>query len=171
MTQKGYRDRDIIFRCSFIGYWFSGVSFCDNWGKVFLFLPMIQKRSITIWFILGGYAPSYFNQICSFYYITNRFVNNSKSIIFWKLLLPEAKAEGNNWSIFTRDDNYFCWYSQTYSMSYLFIYREKIIHWDPLCFCGFLFFRFLLWKRTVTLQYKMLSHMVHLSNSHWPMVN
>jgi hypothetical protein len=71
--------------------------FSGTTGKVFLFLPMIQKRkNIAILDLLTpGLHPLV--QIrnlmfrCSFYYITHRFMNNSKNIIFRKLL-------------FTRDD-------------------------------------------------------------------
>jgi hypothetical protein len=66
---KRGNDRNIIFRCSFIGYIFSGVSFCNNKERVFIFDYDTRKHS-AIWFSLRG--PPRTDSLlfrCSFYYL------------------------------------------------------------------------------------------------------
>jgi hypothetical protein len=78
-------DRNIIFRCSFIGYSFPGFHVVTT-ENVFLCLTMIQKRKNikTLGNLIktrGGYSPSYKSDSlvfrCVFYYVKN--INRHKN--------------------------------------------------------------------------------------------
>jgi hypothetical protein len=80
-------DRNVIFRCSFIGSFLPGFHIVTT-GNVLLCLTMIQKRKDTktlsnLINTRGGYAPSYKSDSlvfrCSFYYLNMKNYND-KSI-------------------------------------------------------------------------------------------
>jgi hypothetical protein len=69
------RDRNMIFKCSFIGYFFLGFHIVKQGTRFYVWLWYKSERTpkhSAIWLILGGYAPSYKSDSlvfrCSFYY-------------------------------------------------------------------------------------------------------
>jgi hypothetical protein len=67
-------ERNIIFRCSFIGYFFLGFILWQQGKCVYVWLWYKRERTSkhsAIWLIIGSYAPSYKSDSlvfrCSFY--------------------------------------------------------------------------------------------------------
>jgi hypothetical protein len=103
-------DKNIIFRCSFIGSFLPGFQIVTT-GNEFLCLTMIQKRNnikhSAIWLILGRYAPSYKSDSlvfrCSFYYLTHWTGKSRRYVQLYRL-----GTDQYFWSIRIKLHSYFC---------------------------------------------------------------
>jgi hypothetical protein len=79
VTEEKGKATEISYSVQRIVHWlpFPGVSYCDNRELVFMFDYYTKEKehqnTRQIWFILGGYAPSYKSDSlvfrCSFYYL------------------------------------------------------------------------------------------------------